>query len=174
MDNLSLADIKALDNDNNMGGSWWFLILFVLLFMGRGAGFGNYGFGGNEGGLATAGQVYDATNQQSVFNALSSIKETVNAGIYEAGQNTNTIVSQITALGNQMQQCCCDLKTQMLQDKYDDVRYQLEQANTAVANAVQTQNILGNLGRYVTNPPSFPNVGPFYGNYNGYGGTTIA
>lgn len=192
MDNLSLADVSAMTRNDGFleGNGIIILMLFFLLF-----GFGGNGFGfGNRGDVATASQVYDATNNQSVFNGLAGIKEAVNCGTYENArlidtvnyngmQNTNSIVNamnngfngvsaQLGALGYQMSQCCCDLKTQMLQDKYDSVRYQLEQANTAVANAVQTQNILGSLGRFVTNPPCYGQYGQGYGQF--YGGTTIA
>lgn len=77
----------------------------------------------------------------------------------------------------QMASCCCDIKTQlhsegeatraMLQQQtIDDLKSQLNQAQTAVANAIQTQNItqniLGQMGRWVANAP-MPVV------YNGYG-----
>ena len=76
----------------------------------------------------------------------------------------------------QMASCCCDIKTQlhaegeatraMLQQQtIDDLKSQLNQAQTAVANAVQTQNItqniLGQMGRWVANAP-MPVL------YNGY------
>lgn len=199
MDNLSLADISAVtrNNDGFLEGNGIIILILFFLLLGNGGGFG---WGNNHfnvgDGIATTSQVYDATNQQSVFGGLAGIKEAVNIGTYENARlidsvnyqgmnNTSAITSamdrgfdgvtaQINALGYQLSQCCCDLRTQMLQDKYDDVRYQLEQANTAVANAVQTNNILGQIGRYVTNPPCYGNVNGFA---NGYGfgyGTTIA
>lgn len=59
----------------------------------------------------------------------------------------------------QMAECCCTLRqeasanTQRILDaitnnRISDLEYQLNQANTAVANAVQTQNILNSLGDY--------------------------
>ena len=61
---------------------------------------------------------------------------------------------------SQMAQCCCDLKTTVHaegeatralinQNRISELEYQLSQANTAVSNAVQTQNLLSNLGRFV-------------------------
>lgn len=193
--NYSLSDLKAVtENDGFMGGnSWLVLILFFLFFGMNGWGNGNF----NNRGVASPEDVFLSNNQQSVFNCLSGIKEAVTTGSYDTArlvdgvnyhnmQNTNAIqqtlntgfdgiAAQLNNLGFQMSQCCCDLKTQMLQDKYDDVRYQLEQANTAVANAVQTQNILGQLGRYY----AYPAVNPYTcysGNLNGYNfnGTTLA
>lgn len=205
MDNLSLADISAVTRGDGFleGNGIIILILFFLLLGGNGGfGWGNNGRGFAVGdSIATTMQVYDSNNQQNILNGLAGIKEAVNYDTYETSrqidgvnhqgiQNTYAITNamdrgfdginaQLSALGFQMSQCCCDLKTQMLQDKYDDVRYQLEQANTAIANAVQSQNILGNLGRYVINPPCYGNgygYGTGYGYGVGYGfnGTTIA
>lgn len=188
MDNLSLADISAVTRGADgflEGNGIIILILFFLIF----------GFGGNGGwnrgfeGAATPAQVYDATNQQSINNSLAGIKEAINAGTYENArlidqvnyngmQNTNAITNAMNAgfnsvngninnLSHQLEQCCCNLRSQMLQDKYDDVRNQLNLAEIASANAVQTQNILGQIGRYVTNPPC-------YGQYGYNYGTTIA
>lgn len=174
-------------NTNCDDGNGWLVLLVLLFALGGFNGGGGYGRVGGCGcgEPATITTVYDATNQQNVANSLNGIKEAVTVGSYDNArlvdsvnyngmQNTNVVTqainngfnnvtSQITALGYQMSQCCCDLKTQMLQDKYDDVRYQLEQANTAIANATQSQYILGQLGRYVQNPPT----GIYYG-------TTIA
>ena len=182
MDNLSLADVAAVtrDNDGFFGGSNGLIILILFFLFGmNGNGWGN----NNNRGVATPDDVYNATNQQNVAGGIAGIREAICNTNMANAQNTSAIqqtlntgfdgiTAQISNLGFQMSQCCCDLKTQMLQDKYDDVRYQLEQANTAVANAVQTQNILGSLGRFVTNPPCYG------GQYSPYGylpnGTTLS
>lgn len=195
MDNgLSIADVSAMTRGADgflEGNGIIILILFFLMF--GGGGFGSWNRGCDS--PATTAQVYDSAFQQNVSNGLANIKEAVNCGTYENArlidqvnyngmQNTNNVVgalnngfdsvtAQISALGYQMSQCCCDLKTQMLQDKYDATRYQLEQANTAVANAVQTGNILNSLGRYVTNPPCYGQYAPL-GQYGYNFGTTIA
>lgn len=185
--NFSLSDIAALtkDNDGMFGGNGLIILILFFLF------FGMNGWGG-KADTATASQVYDATQQQNINNGLAGIKEAVNAGTYETSrqidnlnvnglQNTNTVTSALNAgffniqtemnnLSHQLSDCCCNLRSQMLQDKYDDVRNQLNLAEMASANAVQTQNILGSIGRFVTNPPC-------YGQYNFGGylpGTTIS
>lgn len=69
--------------------------------------------------------------------------------------------ASVNAMNTQamMNQCCCDLKvalhnegeqTRALINALDkeNIMYQLNQANTAIANAVQTQNILNSLGNY--------------------------
>jgi len=61
----------------------------------------------------------------------------------------NTLGSKLDQLGYQMEQCCCSIKTQMLQDKYERVQFELTEARNQISNANQTQTILGNLGRFV-------------------------
>ena len=61
---------------------------------------------------------------------------------------------QISQLGYQMDQCCCSIKTQMLQDRLEDRNRELGVAQNAINNAQQTQNILGALGRFVAWTPS--------------------
>ena len=69
----------------------------------------------------------------------------------------NAVNQNINNLSYQMQQCCCDLKTTMLQDKYDQVLRELNQAQGVIANTSQSQYILGQLGRYYT----MPSVNPY-------------
>jgi len=183
MDTMTLSDIAAVTGNNResfLGGNGIILLILFFLVMG--------GFGNNKADLATATQVYDATTQQSVTNKMNDILEAVNKGSYSTARlidNVNYNMSQNTAavtqalncgfngvntninnLSHQLEQCCCNLRSQMLQDKYDAVRNELNLAQIASANAVQTQNVLGQIGRFYVNQP-IPNF------YNGYG-TTIA
>lgn len=67
---------------------------------------------------------------------------------------TNTLGSKLDALGMQMDQCCCSIKTQMLQDKYERAQSELTQARNAISNYNQSQYLLGQMGRYVAWEPS--------------------
>lgn len=95
----------------------------------------------------------------------------------QIAQNRYDAALQAQNAQAQMANCCCDLKTavhaegeatraMIQQQTIDDLKSQLNQAQTAVANAVQTQNItqsiLGQMGRWVANAP-MPVL------YNGYG-----
>lgn len=183
----SLADIAAVtrDNDGFGGGSWgWFFIILLILC---GGGFGGNGFGiqrGNFGNYATSAEVYDATNIQSTTNRLNDIVSGIGNVNYNMANQTNAIQQSMNAgfnsvnnsisdLAHHLDTCCCEIKTNLLQNKYDDVRYQLEQANTAVANAVQTQNILGTIGQWYSKPAVNPYFAYGFG-CNGFNnGTTI-
>jgi len=49
----------------------------------------------------------------------------------------------------QMERCCCDIKTQMLQDRLADKNAELVAAQNVISNAGQTQTLLSQLGRWV-------------------------
>ncbi len=68
----------------------------------------------------------------------------------QAIQNqTNVLQSQLQQLGAQMNECCCSIKTQMLQDKYEATQSQLNAARNEISNYNQSQYLLGQMGRYV-------------------------
>jgi len=52
-----------------------------------------------------------------------------------------------------MDSCCCSIKTQMLQDKYEALENQYRTAQNDLSNAAQSQYILNALGRFVAYPP---------------------
>ncbi|MBO7449389.1 MAG: hypothetical protein J6U54_03385 [Clostridiales bacterium] len=83
-----------------------------------------------------------------------------NAGQINAIQGFNAINLNLTNLANglsnkmdqaifQLQQCCCDIKTQMLQDRLADKTAELTAAQNAINNAAQTQTLLSQMGRWV-------------------------
>ena len=52
----------------------------------------------------------------------------------------------------EMDQCCCSIKTQKLQDRLADAQADLVTANGQISNANQTQTILNTMGKWVANP----------------------
>lgn len=190
MDNMSLSDIAAVmpknttDHDGFLEGNGIIiLILFFLIF-----GFGGWGNNGNANLSADMQRGFDT---QAVVSKLDGLTTGLCDSAYENArlieQNTvtnmqgfnqtqmgmmqgfNGVQDSINNLSHQMEQCCCNLKTQMMQDKYDTLNRDYQQALAAISNATQTQNILSSLGRYVTNPPCFGG----YGNFYGYPGATL-
>ena len=189
MDNMSLSDIAAVmpknttDHDGFLEGNGIIiLILFFLIF-----GFG--GWGNGNGNLSA--DMQRGFDTQAVISKLDGLTTGLCDTAYENArlieQNTvtnmqgfnqtqmgmmqgfNGVQDSINNLSHQMEQCCCDLKTQMMHDKYETLNRDYQQALAAISNATQTQNILSSLGRYVTNPPCFGG----YGNFYGYPGATL-
>ena len=104
----------------------------------------------------TAQLINNQTNQmlqQNSTNLINAIQgfNTVNQNIISG---FNTVANQISQLSYHLDQCCCDIKTQMLQNRLDDANAALVAANNNISNYNQSQYILSQLGKFVTNPPA--------------------
>lgn len=84
-------------------------------------------------------------NNTNLVNAIQGFNA-INASIMN---QTNVITQQLQALQAKMDNCCCEIKTQMLQDRLSDTQAALVTANNNISNANQSQYILGQLGRFV-------------------------
>ena len=62
---------------------------------------------------------------------------------------TNQLASKLDNLASHMDECCCSIKTQMLQDKYERTQFELTEARNSISNYNQSQYILNQMGRYV-------------------------
>lgn len=93
-------------------------------------------------------QQTDTLINQNNTNLINAIQGFNNLGMQVTNQ-TNVISSQIQQLGAQMNQCCCDIKTQMLSDRLDDARAKNVELQNQISNLNQSQYILGQLGRFV-------------------------
>ncbi len=164
------------DNRNDMfGGNGAFFWVFALLLLSG----GGFGFGGGRGPMpdvATKEFVQDAVNNQAVQTGLRDVLlssannnyETAqlinnqtnqmlqqnNSNLINAIQGFNQLGAKIDQLGYHMDQCCCEIKTQMLQNRLDDAQAALVAAQGAISNANQSQYILSQLGRFVAWTPS--------------------
>jgi hypothetical protein len=160
MDNFSLSDVAAVTRNNDydgMGGSWWIILLFVVMF-GWG-GFGGYGGAGN--GAITEAQMCNMNNFTQLENSVGRLADSqaqqnmmISSGICNLGyQNLEQFsgiqrdlctgfangVAATNAASAQAQQCCCDTNRNIDQLRYDGAM------NTASINAnttAQTQKIL--------------------------------
>lgn len=152
MDNgLSVADAMALtknnENDGWFGGSGsWVFFLFFLLAWGNG-GWGGFGGNGMQGALTRA-ELNEGLNNQAVISKLDGISNGLCDGFY--AQNTtmlqgfngveralcqgfNGVNNNVTNLGYQMQNCCCETNRNI-----DSIRYE---------NAKNTCDIMQNNDR---------------------------
>ena len=91
--------------------------------------------------------------QQNNTNLINAIQGFNNLSGQITNQ-TNVLSTQIQQLSAQMNQCCCEIKTQMLQDRLSDTQAKLVTAQNAIDNANQSQYILSQLGRFVAWTPS--------------------
>ena len=167
------------EETNFGGGAMWFIALLILLFGGGIGGFGNRGPMPNvvtqeqfqEGlnnnlvqsqlqqiALSSANNNYEtaqlingqtnALMQQNNTNLINAIQGFNQVNLTIQNQ-TNVLAQQLQALYSKMDTCCCEIKTQMLQDKYEATQNQLLAARNDISNYNQSQYILGQMGRYV-------------------------
>ena len=161
------------------GGSFmWIFALLILMFGMNGGGFfGNRGPGFmpdvatndqvNTGflnqnlqqiALSSANNNYETArliqqqtselmnqNNTNLINAIQGFNQ-VNLGIQN---QTNVLSQQLQALQAKMDTCCCEIKTQMLQDRLADAQAQKVALQNEISNFQQSQYILGQTGRWV-------------------------
>lgn len=167
MDGLSNSDVALLSRDNTFGGDGAFFWIFALLIL---AGGGGFGFNGNNNYVTNADLMASQNAQTNQMQLQSLAVETANnnyetarliseqtnqmlqqnnTNLINAIQGFNSLGLQIQNLSSQMNECCCNIKTQMLQDRLSDTQNKLAVAQNAIDNANQSQYILGQLGRFV-------------------------
>jgi len=152
----------------NSSNLLWF---FAFLFFANGNG-GLFG-GGRGYGPPPASQqdLNEAVNNQTVQQLLNNLTvETANnnlktveaiadqtafmqnqnnANMINVIQGFNNLSQRIDQLGFKMESCCCEIKTQMLQQQLDEARANEVRLQNKLDNRDQTQTILSTLGRFV-------------------------
>ena len=163
--NFSLSDIKSVLGDNNFGGEGFLWLILLFLFFGGGNAWG----GGNHDTVTQAdlsaalGAQTSALNQQQILlssanNNYETARQIDTLGV-NAIQGFNQITqainqgfaaqgAAIAQLGYNLDQCCCSIKTQMLQDRLADTQFALNAAQNQISNANQTPYLLAQLGKY--------------------------
>lgn len=149
------------------GGGGWLIVFVILILMFSGGGF----FGGGAN-VETA--VQNAINAQSTQTGLrdvllSSANNNYEVAMQIAGQNLlnaqqhatdqvnvlqgfNAISSALAGISSQLSSCCCDIKTTLLQSRYDDALRELNKYQVENATKAQSEYLLSVMGRWVANP----------------------
>ena len=81
------------------------------------------------------------TNLLAAINGFNAVNQNITSGFNSVNQN-------IAELGYRMDKCCCDIKTQMLENRLSDAQAALVTANNVNAIAQQSQYLLSQLGTY--------------------------
>ena len=169
----SLSDIAAAtDNKNNDGmfgnSAWWIIILFLFCFNGGGWGWGNRGW---ANGAATASGITDGYILTSDFANIERKIDSVNNGLCDGFyamntgmlngfnaveqaicnstinnmQNTNAITAQLTGIGNQINQCCCDQRYESA-TQFANLNYNIADQGCQTRRAINdsTRDIMAN------------------------------
>lgn len=89
-------------------------------------------------------------NNANLINAIQGFNQ-VNLSLQN---QTNVLGQQIQALQAKMDSCCCEIKTQMLQDRLAEQQVQNANLRADISNLQQSQYILSQTGRWVGWTPS--------------------
>lgn len=140
----SLSDIAAVTGNEGFGGNnaWWLIVLIVLFGYGR-----NGNWGGNDNGSNTVpfyqsldtdfatierkidgvySGICDSTFSlnNTITNGNAAIQNTLTQGF--AGLNTGMVQQgyenriAVNGVQTQLAQCCCDLKGQIAENRYEN------------------------------------------------------
>lgn len=182
MSAADIAALTKNDGDFSQAGMWWVLLIFLIAGGGWGGNRIPTPTNGVSQADLTAGlnnnaiqsqlnalQLQTAQNDLNTVNAINSQTNSLiqqnNTNLVNAIQGFNTVntnlmgqtaqlSSKLDNLGYQMEQCCCSIKTQMLQDRNADLQNIVNQQFTQISNNQQTAQLLGITGRYVAWEPS--------------------
>ena len=89
-------------------------------------------------------------NNSNLINAIQGFNA-VNLAIQN---QTNVLSQQLAGLQAKMDTCCCEIKTQMLQDRLTDAQAALVAKTAEISNYNQSQYLLGQMGKWVANAPA--------------------
>lgn len=161
--NLTTGDLALMRDNEGFGGNgfFWVFALLILMFGGN----GNW-FGGNNNNSLSDQMNQGFTNQQLQQIALSSannnyetaqlinqqtnaLMQQNNTNLINAIQGFNSVNLSLQNMMAKLESCCCDIKTTMLQNRYEDERAKVVSLQNDISNYNQSQYILGQMGRYV-------------------------
>lgn len=112
----------------------------------------------NSLGIATANNNFEIAKQFMDQNL--SMQSQNNTNLVNIIQGFNSLTQQIMSqnaglsqkidqLGFKMETCCCDIKTQLLQNQLAEANATIVKQQTEISNQNQTNTILNQLGRWV-------------------------
>ena len=164
--------MKTRGENAFMGGEWIFAFLIIaVLFGGGGFGFGGNNavtmadinasnnaqtqllnsqqilLSSQQNNYETARLISDQTqtylnqnntNLLAAVNGFNAVNQNIAAGFAQTAQS-------IADLGYRMDRCCCEIKSQMLQDRLQDTQFALQNANDIANNANQSMYLISQL-----------------------------
>ena len=81
------------------------------------------------------------TNVLTAINGFNAVNQTLASGFADVRQ-------QVASLGAQLNECCCSIKTMMLENRLQDTQIALQNAQNKAVNAEQSQYLLSQMGKW--------------------------
>lgn len=114
METMTSGITPVYNMDNGYGGMWggngciW--LLFILLFAGRGFGYGNQGIQDNF--------ISSEFIKRDIFNTNQNVSNTACQTQKEVIDNRYTTQLGLQQLGQQLSDCCCQSSREILENRY--------------------------------------------------------
>lgn len=89
------------------------------------------------------------TNVLTAINGFNAVNTTLGAGFADVRQG-------MAALGAQMNECCCSIKTMLLENRLQDTQIALQNEQNKAVNAEQSQYLLSVMGNWVPKSSTAP------------------
>lgn len=169
-------------NGSFFGSDWLGAFLIIAVLFGGFGGFG-FGGGGNAAAMDVNAAINNQTAQQAlgaiqlssannnyetaqlINNQTNAMLSQNNTNLINAiqGFNTtnlaitngfNTVNQNLANLGYKMEECCCSIKTMLLENRLQDTQIALQNAQNVAVNANQSQYLLSQLGHFVPYAPA--------------------
>ena len=87
------------------------------------------------------------TNLLTAVNGYNSIAQNLQNGI-------NSVNANIADLGFKMENCCCSIKTMLLEQRLQDAQQALADSRNVAVNQAQSEFLLNTMGKWVANAPA--------------------
>ena len=168
------------ENSSFFGSDWLGAFLIIAVLFG---GFGGFGFGGGNAAVDVNAAINNQTVQQalgaiqlsSANNNYETSRLIDNQTMYLMNQNNTNLVNAIQGfnttqqniasgfnavnqnianLGYKMDECCCSIKTMLLENRLQDAESALADARNRAINSEQSAYLLNVMGKWVANAPA--------------------
>lgn len=87
------------------------------------------------------------TNLLTAINGYNTVAQSLATGFNSVNQN-------IADLGFKMENCCCSIKTMLLENRLQDAQFALADARNVATNQAQSEFLLSQMGKWVANAPA--------------------
>ena len=171
-----------MENGSFFGSDWLGAFLIIAVLFGGFGGFG-FGGNGAAAAVDVNAAINNQTVQQGIQNILLSSAnnnyETArlidNQTMFMTNQNNtnmltaingfnatsqqissgfNSVNQNIANLGYKMDECCCAIKTMLLENRLQDTQIALQNEQNKSINAEQSAYLLSVMGKWVANAPA--------------------
>lgn len=87
------------------------------------------------------------TNLLTAINGFNAVNQNIASGFNSVNQN-------IANLGYKMDECCCSIKSLILENRLQDTQLALQNQQNIATNQAQSEFLLSQMGRWVANAPA--------------------